>query len=76
MKLSAWLSASALSDAEFGRRIGVTGFAVARYARGQRIPRPEVMAAIQRETAGQVTAADFYASPEAPLAGDAEGAAA
>ena len=33
---------------------------VTRYANGQRIPEPETMAAIVRETAGAVTANDFY----------------
>lgn len=40
--------------------IGTSEPAVVKYARGERIPRPEIMHRIEAATAGRVQAADFY----------------
>jgi DNA-binding transcriptional regulator YdaS (Cro superfamily) len=46
---------------DLAARVGVSPATVYRYMAGTRIPRPDHMRAIERETAGAVTAADFYA---------------
>lgn len=72
MKLQTWCDTQQLSVAAFGRRIGIGSRAtIARYANGTRVPPPEAMAAIVRETAGQVTPNDFYDIPAMPLASEA-----
>jgi len=62
MQLTAWMEREGITPAEFGERIGRTAAAVRFYRRGLRMPRPEVMAAIQRETGGEVGPPDFYAA--------------
>ncbi|MEM6259412.1 MAG: helix-turn-helix transcriptional regulator [Planctomycetota bacterium] len=59
MKLSDYLITQQLGPAEFARRIGVGRMSVHRYISGERFPRPDVLARIARETAGQVTPNDF-----------------
>lgn len=60
MKLADWLNANDVSDDEFAARIETSRQAVWRYKR-DRIPKPDVMARISRETCGEVLPADFYA---------------
>lgn len=60
MKLEDWRLARNLSLADLAGAIGATRMAVWRYCAGQRIPRPGIMAAIQRVTGGAVGPADFY----------------
>lgn len=60
MLLQDWLSQEDLSYAQFGNAVSRTAEAVRRYANGERIPDRETMAAIVRETSGQVTPNDFY----------------
>ena len=64
MKLKEWRQNENITATDFGRRIGVSHAAILRYEAGARMPRPAQMAAIQRETGGAVTPADFYAEPE------------
>ena len=67
MKLSDFMAARGLPDAEFARLIGVgSRMAVMRYRRGERIPRPEVMRRIVEVTNGAVGPADFYDLPSSP----------
>lgn len=61
MKLEKWLEEQNVGASEFGRRVNVSHTAVGRWMRRERVPRPAQIAAIARETAGAVTAADFYA---------------
>lgn len=63
MKLNYYLATRAYPAKEFGRRLGVSGAAVARYAAGKRIPAPDVMRRIVVETEGAVTPNDFYDLP-------------
>jgi Helix-turn-helix len=72
MKLGAWIDRKRLTLREFGERIGVDESSVSRYINGGRMPRPEHLAAIMRETNGAVTANDFMAErlPEALGAAD------
>lgn len=61
MKLSAYLKRESLSLEEFAHKIGVANAGtVCRYIKRRRIPRPRVMAAITRETGGEVSPSDFY----------------
>jgi hypothetical protein len=62
MKLSTFLEETKLSYTEFAKRIGTKHpRTVERYAKGQRFPRGDALAAIRRETEGKVTADDFVA---------------
>lgn len=60
MKLKDWLAENEVSVAEFATRIGRTAESVRRYAAGERIPDKETMPLIASETAGAVTANDFF----------------
>ena len=60
MKLTSYLTEMNVDLADFARRIGTTYEASRRYASGERIPRPEIMARIVAETAGKVQPNDFY----------------
>ena len=59
MTLRSWLSKTNTSDAEFAERIGVTRQALWRYKFAGRVPKPEIIARISKETNGKVTANDF-----------------
>jgi transcriptional regulator with XRE-family HTH domain len=76
MKLSEFMSARELSEAQLGRLLGVGQATVNRYARGERIPRPDVMRRIVEVTEGQVGPADFYdlSAPASPAAQSVEAA--
>lgn len=60
MKLSDYLAAEKLSHAEFGKRVGVSQVSIHRYSKGLRLPRPEIVARIAKETRGKVTIEDHY----------------
>jgi hypothetical protein len=60
MKLGPWLAENNLKPAQFAPRIGCTSEAVRRYVAGERIPDKATMRRIAKETAGQVTANDFF----------------
>ena len=63
MTLKEWFSKHPDVDREaFGRRIKTTGVAVRRYELGERMPTPEIMSSIIRETKSQVTAQDILAT--------------
>lgn len=66
MTLAEFLSANGLSHSAFAEKVGVSQVAITRYARGQRTPRPPVLARIREETRGAVTADDFMADPAPP----------
>ena len=63
MKLKAHLDTSGQTYSGFARRIGTTAEAVRRYAEGERIPAPDVMVRIAKETDGGVMPNDFYPLP-------------
>ncbi len=67
MKLTVYLKSKNLTSAEFARRIGRSRSCVLRWTKGQRRPDALAMAAIQRETAGQVTPNDFHDLPAASV---------
>lgn len=60
MTLDQWLALARHTETSFAALIGSTQAAVNRYRRGKRIPQPEVMARIVKETGGLVTPNDFY----------------
>lgn len=60
MKLTDWMKREGVERQEFASRIHVTPMALGRYERGERIPEKETMAAIVRETGGDVAPNDFY----------------
>ncbi|MFG1226058.1 helix-turn-helix domain-containing protein [Xanthobacter wiegelii] len=59
MKLADYLKQKAETYASFGAKVGVSAFAIGKYARGERTPRPAVLRRIHTETGGIVTANDF-----------------
>jgi transcriptional regulator with XRE-family HTH domain len=65
MRLKEWLETEkkrqGLRRQDFANRIGVSLQSLQLYLHAGRVPRPKIIAAIARETAGAVTAADFYA---------------
>lgn len=64
MKLSDYLTAHAVTYSGFAAAIGVANAKVVeRYAKQQRIPRPEIMRKIVGATGGAVRADDFYPWP-------------
>lgn len=62
MNLRDWLEQNGVTGVGFGERIGVSQGAVSKIARGLVWPEAETIAAIERETDGQVTAADILAA--------------
>ena len=61
MKLSTYLTQSGFTQADFAKAIGASAFAVGKWTRGERIPRPAALARITLATKGKVTANDFFA---------------
>jgi transcriptional regulator with XRE-family HTH domain len=59
MKLETYLAGNGISIAAFAEVIRTSHEAVRRYALGERVPRPEIMARISKATNGAVTANDF-----------------
>lgn len=73
MKLSTYLAQCGSTQAEFAKAIGASQFAVGKWTRGERIPRPALLAKITAHTGGKVTANDFFAPIAKP---QSQGAAA
>lgn len=71
MKLKDWLEKERLTVTDFARRLKKPQPTVARYVNGDRIPEPEIMRDIARETSNEVMANDFYHSAP-PLSPDSE----
>ena len=66
MKLREYLDDRKLTAKAFGGSIGVSGHAVLKWIRGERVPRPEIMAKIVKATSGAVQPNDFYGAVAAP----------
>lgn len=62
MTLAQYLKAAGKNYDDFASEVGSTSWAVGKWCRGERIPRPEQMARIREATGGAVTADDFYSS--------------
>ena len=60
MKLRPWRISRNLTLVELAVKVGVTFNALARYERGERVPRRDIMERIVRATAGRVQPSDFY----------------
>lgn len=75
MKLSQYLEANGISQAEFARQVGTTRQNVGRWV-GSVVPRPAEMMRIALLTGGAVTANDFFAEQPAPAPAKKKGAAA
>lgn len=60
MKLSAYLAAEGLTDADFAERIGVNRSTVSRLRRTGQRPAFDTLNAIAAATGGKVTADDFW----------------
>jgi predicted transcriptional regulator len=58
-KLARYLDERKMTLQDFGDLIGVNGPSVSRYIHGDRIPRVETMARIERATGGAVAAQDW-----------------
>lgn len=67
MTLDQWLFENKIKPSVFAAEIGVAPSTITRLLKGERSPRLDLIAAIQRKTEGAVTAEDFMgqASPEA-----------
>jgi transcriptional regulator with XRE-family HTH domain len=59
MKLADYIARKRMTQEAFADLVGVSQVSIARYIRGHRIPRPEVIQKIHRVTNGRVTANDF-----------------
>ncbi len=59
MKLSEYRKSAGLTLGQFAEIVGVSDMAIGRYERGERIPRPKIMAQIWRVTDGAVSPNDF-----------------
>lgn len=68
MKLATYLNNSGSTYAAFAEKVGASTFAVGKWARGERLPRPKVLARIVEETGGQVTPNDFFAPAQSTMA--------
>lgn len=63
MDLKQWLKDHKISAPDFARRIGLSHApSIYRYLDRTQVPRPKFMAAIIRETSGDVSANDFVAA--------------
>ena len=60
MNLATYLSRSKTTYEAFAQKIGVSPFAVGKWARGERVPRQVVMGRISAATEGSVTPNDFF----------------
>jgi transcriptional regulator with XRE-family HTH domain len=60
MNLREYLASKGQTAAEFGKATGQSEHAVKKWLREERIPSKDAMAAIFRETGGEVTANDFH----------------
>ena len=60
MKLREYLDDRKFSADAFGGIVGVSGHAVLKWIRGERVPRPEIMEKIVKATRGTVQPNDFY----------------
>lgn len=67
MRLRDYLAAHHLTARSFGETIQVSEFAIGKYVRGERIPRPAIMARISDATDGRVRANDFFADGAAEV---------
>lgn len=60
MELKLWIKDQGLTALTFAEKVNHSEFAVGKWVRGERIPRPDAMRKIAEVTGGGVTAADFY----------------
>lgn len=64
MNLASYLTNSKTTYEAFARKLGVSPFAVGKWVRGERMPRPAIMARISEATGGEVRPNDFFASEQ------------
>lgn len=60
MDLQAYLSETKTTPARFAQIVNVSGAAMSRYLKRQRMPRPDVMERIAIATGGRVQPNDFF----------------
>lgn len=65
MTLEHWCIKNGISDADLARMIGVQRMSAYRYRKGQRVPRPAIVARIVEATGGAVTVSDLYRAHQA-----------
>lgn len=75
MRLDDWLKQRGVSEAAFGRQIGVKQQSVNRYRKHENIPDRDIMARIVDATGGEVLPNDFYGLPTSPQDDQPEAAA-
>ena len=63
MTLREYLSDKSITVRDFAERLGVSPVTVSRWLNGQRRPEWSLLAKIEAETGGAVTAKDFVAGP-------------
>lgn len=76
MKLAKYLSAQAIPQAVFAKKIGVTQVAVSRYVQELRTPSLRLIFAIEKATKGAVTPKDWSTAAKVSPTPSKEGAAA
>lgn len=59
MTLGEYLKSEGINQADFGKKIGLSGASVSRLKRGQQWPDKDTVRRIEMATGGQVTANDF-----------------
>jgi len=59
MRLAEYLAREGLTHRQFAARLRASQASVSRYAAGERFPEPRMLALIEEETGGKVTADDF-----------------
>jgi len=64
MKLATYLTNQKITYEAFGQTVGASAFGVGKWARGTRMPRPDMLSKIKAATGGAVTADDFLTSEE------------
>lgn len=72
MKLQAYLDLKQMSDVQFGELVGASEYGVRKWARRERIPRPDAMRKIVEVTEGAVGPSDFF-ERDAPTVTDLSG---
>lgn len=64
MRLQTYLQKHGMTYEAFASSIGVSAYAVGKWARGSRVPRPEHLRRINQATDGLVSFADFLSTSE------------
>jgi len=65
MTIDQYITKEGMTLSQLADRVGVSRAAMSRYAKGRRIPRPQIMLKISLATSGLVKPSDFFDFSEA-----------